>query len=284
MQQFRINGTDAGTIMGANKYSSPYELWLIKTGRQEKPDLSNKESVQWGIRLEESILEHVCAEFNGLQPADKHRQVWVESNDHGFPMTGFVDYYDCNVLIEIKTANSYALAEWQAGVPAKYYWQVMHYLVATGMNQALVACLVGGQTLVMHWVEFDSNAAAELIDAEAAFYQCLINDTEPPMENVPEQTVIDNMDVDVERLCEAYLRINADLAPLEKTKKMIASQIQELLGKNTVQTGSTYKASYKYYPQRKFDDKALAEAEPEVYSKYIKESGYYKLDIKGIKP
>jgi predicted phage-related endonuclease len=280
--QFRINATDAGTIMNANRYQSAYELWLIKTGRQNKPDLALKESVQWGIRLESVILDQVLAE-KGLPPAKpESQQVWLEVNA-GFPMTGYVDYFDGKLLVEIKTANAYALKEWQECVPCNYYWQVMHYLILTKMDKALIACLVGGQTLVKHWVEYNREDATMLIEAEKSFYNCLVNDIEPPMQDtVPAETVID-MDADTERLCAAYKQANGLIAEIDKRKKELAENIKVLVGKNATSTGNAYKASYKFYPQAKFDDKALADAEPEIYAKYIKESGFYRLDIKEIK-
>jgi len=281
---FRINGTDAGTIMGCNRYSNPYELWLIKTGRKDKPEFVWEESVQWGIRLEEAILDHVCnAELSGLQPKDSYRQVWLQNDAFGFPMTGYADYFDGSNLIEIKTANSFALAEWESGVPMNYYWQVIHYLIASGLQRGFIACLVGGQKLITHWVELKPDDAEMLIAAEREFYHCLINDTEPPMLDVVPEPETCTMDIDVERLCQMYQAINAKISELEKEKKLLAANVKELVGNNKTQEGNIYKASYKYYPQTKFDDKALAEAEPEIYAKYVKESGFYRLDIKEIK-
>lgn len=36
-----IGGSDAGCVLGFNKWKSPYELFLEKTGKKEPEDLSN---------------------------------------------------------------------------------------------------------------------------------------------------------------------------------------------------------------------------------------------------
>ena len=40
-----VGGSDMSTILGLNPYSTPYELWLEKTGRQQPEDISGK----WAI-------------------------------------------------------------------------------------------------------------------------------------------------------------------------------------------------------------------------------------------
>ncbi|EAC2591077.1 hypothetical protein JT90_16020, partial [Listeria monocytogenes] len=42
-----IGGSDAGIIMGLNKYKTAFELWLDKTG-QILPDESAGEAAYWG--------------------------------------------------------------------------------------------------------------------------------------------------------------------------------------------------------------------------------------------
>lgn len=37
-----IGGSDAGTIMGANPWKSPYQLWLEKTGQVEAEDIDDR--------------------------------------------------------------------------------------------------------------------------------------------------------------------------------------------------------------------------------------------------
>ena len=52
-----VGGSDVGAILGLNPWKTPFEVWLEKTGRAEPPDLSGKESVEWGNRLEPLVAE-----------------------------------------------------------------------------------------------------------------------------------------------------------------------------------------------------------------------------------
>lgn len=274
----RINATDAGTIMGDNPWQGWLELWQIKTGRMDRPDLSDKESVQWGIKLEPIILRDLSRNLPFDIDVDAVNR-WVESTEHGFPMTGRADYYDGQILIEIKTANQYALTDWEAGVPRHYLWQVMHYLIVTGLREATVACLVGGQRLIVHQVYYDEEMAKHLIEAERWFYELIVTDTEPPMPVIPEPQEMD-MDVDVERLIPDYLEAKAKEKEFKRQADELADAIKVLVGENGTQTGQFYQASYKHIETNRLDSKALAEAEPDIYSRFVKTSGYYKLTIK----
>lgn len=52
-----IGGSDAGTILGLNKYSSPYALWAEKTGRVTPEDISDREAVRLGHDLEDYVAK-----------------------------------------------------------------------------------------------------------------------------------------------------------------------------------------------------------------------------------
>lgn len=47
-----VGGSDMGTILGLNPYSTPYDLWLEKTGRQQPEDISGKWAIVKGNALE----------------------------------------------------------------------------------------------------------------------------------------------------------------------------------------------------------------------------------------
>ena len=55
-----IGGSDAAVIAGLNRWKSPYQLWLEKTGQVEPEDLSNNEYVYWGTVLEQVVADRFC--------------------------------------------------------------------------------------------------------------------------------------------------------------------------------------------------------------------------------
>ena len=55
-----IGGSDASIIVGLNRWKSPFQLWLEKTGKAEPEDLSDNEYVYWGKVLEEVVANRFC--------------------------------------------------------------------------------------------------------------------------------------------------------------------------------------------------------------------------------
>ena len=52
-----IGGSDAGAVLGLNKYNSPYALWAEKTGKVIPEDISDNEAVRLGNDLEEYVAK-----------------------------------------------------------------------------------------------------------------------------------------------------------------------------------------------------------------------------------
>ena len=59
-----VGGSDMGTILGLNPYSTPYDLWLEKTGRQQPEDISGKWAIVKGNALEVELRRR----FRQLHP------------------------------------------------------------------------------------------------------------------------------------------------------------------------------------------------------------------------
>lgn len=105
-----VGGSDLSTILGLNKYATPYTLWLEKTGREQHMDISGKWAVVKGNALERELRNR----FRSLHPewecydgTDKS----LVSNTHPC-MHASLDgiLYDearGHGVLEIKTANAH---------------------------------------------------------------------------------------------------------------------------------------------------------------------------------
>jgi putative phage-type endonuclease len=51
-----IGGSDAGVILGLNKYRTAFELWLEKTGQVDPQEIDN-EAIYWGNEMENVIAK-----------------------------------------------------------------------------------------------------------------------------------------------------------------------------------------------------------------------------------
>ena len=58
-----IGGSDAAACIGMNPWKTNVQLWEEKTGRIEPEDISDKEEVKYGIRMEPVVREIASADL-----------------------------------------------------------------------------------------------------------------------------------------------------------------------------------------------------------------------------
>ena len=189
-----VGGSDLSTILGLNKYATPYTLWLEKTGREQHMDISGKWAVVKGNALETALR----ARFRSLHPewecydgTDKS----LVSNTHPC-MHASLDgiLYDearGHGVLEIKTANAHRGAtDWHDTdgnlmIPDYYMAQVTHYLSVTGWTWGVVYADIGEAEPVEIMFERDEDDITAAITAAESFWGYVERD-EPPALTVPD--------------------------------------------------------------------------------------------------
>lgn len=174
-----IGSSDAAAAIGLSPYKSPLELWLEKTWRKPAEDLSQSEAVFWGTTLE-AIIANVYAERTG----NKVRRVnaVLQHPEHPHMLANLDRVVGNDGVLEIKTAGVRSMHQWEDGIPETYQCQVLHQLAVTGKAWADVAVLIGGQDFRIYRIERDEAKIAALVEQEAAFWQCVLNDVEPAVD------------------------------------------------------------------------------------------------------
>lgn len=276
----RIGGSDAATIMGANRWKTLLQLWQEKTGRKPKDDLSEKESVQWGIKLEPIVLQSVLDSL-GLPLEPDKQQVWLEQDWR----CGYLDYQiSPDHIVEIKTSGHWSEDEWKHGIPEYVRWQVVHYFALCQAHVATVACLVGGQTLYVHSMHRDEAEIEALLRAEQEFYDLMVSDTEPVMIAPPEPVQTYTMDEQVEHLALQYLELSKTEKAVAADKDVVKKALAALVGANREQRSETgLCVSYKHITQTRVDVDALCADNGIDKADYLKTTSFYRLDVKEIK-
>ena len=56
-QELGIGGSDAAAVCGLSPWTSPVELWKIKTGQKKQKDISANAAVERGVRMEPALRE-----------------------------------------------------------------------------------------------------------------------------------------------------------------------------------------------------------------------------------
>ena len=174
-----IGGSDIATILGLNKWKSPLQLFLEKTGKVVAEDLSDKEVIYWG-----NVLEDVVAKEFERRTGKKVRKRHVMFCDDKYPyMRANVDreVVGENAVLECKTTDKRNADQWvDDQVPANYILQCQWYMMIRGYEKAYIACLIGGNQFVFKEIERDEELI-EIIKGKAVeFWETnVLGDVEP---------------------------------------------------------------------------------------------------------
>ena len=282
-----IGGSDVASIMGLNKYSSPLNVWLVKTGREESPDLSDNQAVEWGNRLEDVVADKFAEEHPELQVRRRNatmvsiKRPWAFANIDRWVTDG-----KGNVgILEVKTVGMRRAADWDNGVPLYYLTQVMHYMSVTGYQYAWVAVLIGGQEFREYYIERDEQDIQAINDAVDTFWRDFVEtDTAPaligndPEANAllsqhsdPSTEFIAMLDEDVSMLDELQ-EIKDQMDDLKHRKTLIENQIKDLIGDNKGIETETKRITWVRSTRSSFDKKAFDAAHPGITNDYMKTS------------
>ena len=123
----RIGGSSIGTILGYNKYQTPYELWKELIGREAPKDISDKPCIIRGKTAEKPLIE-LYRVLNPSKNVVEGNQVVYQSEENPRFIANPDGFIDDDTILEIKTASIRDWEEWKDQIPMSYYCQVMWYM------------------------------------------------------------------------------------------------------------------------------------------------------------
>ena len=139
-----IGGSDAASIVGMNPWRDNVELWEIKTGRREQEDISEKPAVKYGTEAEEHLRElfkldypHFNVNYVDNNMWKNTKMPWAHASLDGW----LTDQNGRKGILEIKTTTiqrSSQKEKWQEQIPQNYYIQLLHYLLVTEFEFAIL--------------------------------------------------------------------------------------------------------------------------------------------------
>lgn len=191
-----IGGSEAGCILGKNKYKTNVDLWQEKTGRKEQPDLSNNSAVQFG-KFAEPLLRELFKQDYPDYVVDYHEFDLYVNDKYPFifaTLDGEITTTDGKRgILEIKTTtiqNKLQWDDWENKIPDSYYVQILHQLAATGWDfailKAYIRYYVDGEVRVTirHYRINREDVQADidyLIEQESIFWRQVQNNEQPPL-------------------------------------------------------------------------------------------------------
>ncbi len=139
-----LGATDCAAVMGLSPYRTPYELWLIKTGRMEEDAILGEDR----LRLRHAHEQTIADEYE-TQKSVKLRRVNQTVFHKRLP------FMLCNLdrvitgqrkIVECKTSTAWLRQNWGVSgsdeAPIQYILQVQHQLACSEYEDADLAALI----------------------------------------------------------------------------------------------------------------------------------------------
>lgn len=190
-----IGGSDAAAVVGLSPFKSNVALWEEKTGRRKAADIGGNPRVKYGKEAEKYLRELFKLDFP---------QYFVDYDEFGMvalnpdmpfcfaTLDGDLAESGRRGILEIKTCEimrSSQWAEWDGQIPQHYYIQVLHQLLATGYDFAIVKAQLkyhdkngDMQAAIRHYKIERSDVLADLewlTAKEKVFWRCVESDAKP---------------------------------------------------------------------------------------------------------
>ena len=197
--QYR-NASETAAVIGVSPWQTPYELWLVKTGRSTTKET---EATRYGIATEPAAR----AAFEQESGLVMQPLVMVDG-DYSASLDGITLSGD--KLLEIKCPYRGKTSElWQMVkdhvVPQHYMLQVQHQLMVSGAKLAYLWVYVGQQGVGIS-IKPNLETFAQIKTAWDAFQPYIDHDSPP---SLTEQDTVTRHDVEWQQAAETYLRCKA---------------------------------------------------------------------------
>ena len=284
-----IGGSEVSAILGLSEYSSPYKVWLSKTGRKSF-NIDNKYT-KAGL-----ILESAVAEF--FEQETRYHVVKASANQKtvihpqysfavGTPDRRYVQRSKKGILECKTTQHSYD------SIPYGWFIQLQWYLGIVGMKFGSVAWLERGVDFKYREYEYDPEFFDYMIQAVEKFW------TENVIKDIPPNPV-SSSDIELmfsrhregavmeatPEILSAYtelISVREAIKELERSETELTEMIKTVMRDNEIiqSSGKQLFTWLSPKPSQLFDRDRFQTEHPELYLQYMTEkSGSRRFLIK----
>ena len=279
-----LGGSDAGTCVGMNQYSSLLTLYADKKGLSSP--VEDNEAMRLGRDLEQYV-------------ADRFMEVTGKKlvNDNFFYLDDEYNFISANVDrrvvgenagFEAKTMGSFAGYNIEAGeVPGHYYAQCQHYCMVRGWDLVYIGILVLQRGFYWLPIKRDDEFIKQLREAEIDFWTNYVQKGRMPEPDGSDSSLdtLKELYPDASKGTEVTVPGLDSLIRDYKAQKAMADEYKEKaerskaiicarLGTAEAGIGLEYGCSWKNQSKTSIDEKRLKAEHPEIYKQYAKVSEY----------
>lgn len=290
MRKHGIGGSDAAAVCGLSRWRGPLDVYLDKTSNE----IEERETpaIYWG-NVMEPVLRAEFAKRSGLVV----EEVPFLFNCREYPfmianVDGIAREKDGSVsLLEIKTANGFAVKDWDNGLPQEYYLQVQHYMSVLDLAKSYVVVLIGGNDFRVEEVPRDDETIQTIINLEADFWRNHVLTLTPPAPGATSADALaglhpasngtsvilgseaDDIIADLESVKQLEEQIKAAKAEGENNLKAMLGDAE--CGK----TPKGYSIRWKSSSTSRLDSTKLKADHPDIVEAYTKTTNYRRFSI-----
>lgn len=280
-----IGGSDAGTIMGMNPYSSLIKLYADKTG------LSTDKEDNEAMRLGRDLEQYVAMRFSEETGKSVRNDNFMYCDDEYDFIVANIDrrVVGENAGLECKTmGSSSAKFDFAGGeIPAHYYAQCQHYMMVMGWERCYLAILVLQRGIHIKAIDRNEEFIKSLRTSEIAFWKGFVEPGIMPQpdgsdsslellrELYPTSKPQTEMEIyGLDEMVEEYLAAGDLKSHYEELQNEVKARICAKLGDTEIGTGDRYAVSWKSQSKVSLDTKKLQEQYPDAYSACLTTSTY----------
>lgn len=297
-----IGGSDVAAILGVSRYSSPYTVYLEKTG-QVKPQedivemLDENETrfdaMGWGNRLESPVAVYFT-EVTGIKTRRWNKRIHHKEYDY---MNANVDRMIVGepAGLEIKTSTAYKLNDFEENIPIEYQCQIQHYMAVTGYDKWYFCVLIGGNSFRWRPVKRDNDFIDNILipKCKEFWFDYVLARKEPPVTSLDhdviapygsEQTEI-FLPLEIEDHVNQFLSYKKLEREVKEKINLHKAYIKKGLldGKGNFACTEKAKITYKTQERSTVDTQKLKKEHPDVYENCKKVSTSNVFNVKELK-
>ncbi len=286
-----IGSSEVGTILGVNKWQTPYSLWLQKTG--QAPATKTNIAMRVGHELE-SFVAQLYEEQTGNVVDKTTEGNWSIRNDMR-PYTiaspdrickAKVDGHD--ILLECKTTQ---IAVDYDNIPPYWFCQVQYLLACSGLEDGAIAWLVGNHDFGTKRIVKDENFLTWMFERLDKFWKdCIVGGMPPEVVNVADVEAMFPHPVAGKAItADAIMASKIDaLRDKQKTYSSLKKEIDGLkddvrmymTDANSLLVYGKVAATLSEYTSNRLDTERLKSERPDIYEAYSKTISTTTLRIK----